>query len=692
MASTYEGQISNATLTGPISLGIRVPQYEYPSGVLRLGNIGSGESSARWMCQGGESGKSYTFGLYLVKNQNGTRYQIGTVTIGGNGGYAYTSVFSLPHCRAIENSYVYLGSSMVDGAMLKLIGTATVSITTQDVIYNVSIKANGYGSISADRLSGKPGTTVTLNVTPGVNARFTGFTKNPANLIISNNTFTMPNQSVSITANFTSYKGASAFSANDVEFGSESTVKLSNSYISIYKHYITWQIDSDHSYSMWTETGATSASFTIPTAWMETTPNAEQITLTISVDTYEGETKIGDTVTKSVLAIVPDSVVPTAGTFNINPYIVLYDNQQPVTITPSGYQPGAYATITSYTLLVNPSEEYTYSDGVFTIPNCGKSGAHHVQVGVVDSRGRTNNTSWAAGTFTVVPHTPPAILSCTAERCLTDGTPDEYGTYALVSGSVNLDELEGDGYDYNNTMFVYIRYYKASDPNNKYTGYTYRRWNTDLTFSNVIGGGDITVTDTWYIEIEAVDAYSGRDIKTIQVLSSPFSIHVKTGGRGVAFGKASEYSDAVEINPTWDLYYKGKILTDPAVMTGATAQTAGTSGLTPAPAAGDQEKYLRGDGTWQPITIPEVDPPTVLRCDLGTISSLPVTLAFADVTSDMTVIAYEVGTPKAFASRLDITTSDGSVTVSGTMATSGSSTVKLTLCNTNEVSPDATGE
>lgn len=34
------------------------------------------------------------------------------------------------------------------------------------------------------------------------------------------------------------------------------------------------------------------------------------------------------------------------------------------------------------------------------------------------------------------------------------------------------------------------------------------------------------------------------------------------------------------------------------VMTRATADAAGTSGLVPAPAAGEQNKYLRGDGTW----------------------------------------------------------------------------------------------
>lgn len=34
------------------------------------------------------------------------------------------------------------------------------------------------------------------------------------------------------------------------------------------------------------------------------------------------------------------------------------------------------------------------------------------------------------------------------------------------------------------------------------------------------------------------------------------------------------------------------------VMTGATADAAGTSGLVPAPAAREQDKYLRGDGVW----------------------------------------------------------------------------------------------
>lgn len=44
-----------------------------------------------------------------------------------------------------------------------------------------------------------------------------------------------------------------------------------------------------------------------------------------------------------------------------------------------------------------------------------------------------------------------------------------------------------------------------------------------------------------------------------------------------------------------------------AVMTGATAGAAGTKGLVPAPAAGHQNRFLRGDGAWQSVVTTEVE-------------------------------------------------------------------------------------
>ena len=44
-----------------------------------------------------------------------------------------------------------------------------------------------------------------------------------------------------------------------------------------------------------------------------------------------------------------------------------------------------------------------------------------------------------------------------------------------------------------------------------------------------------------------------------------------------------------------------------SVMIGASAETAGAAGLVPAPKAGDQTKFLRGDGTWAEVATIDAD-------------------------------------------------------------------------------------
>lgn len=49
--------------------------------------------------------------------------------------------------------------------------------------------------------------------------------------------------------------------------------------------------------------------------------------------------------------------------------------------------------------------------------------------------------------------------------------------------------------------------------------------------------------------------------------------------------------------PSGDIYDVGA-----GDMTGASASSAGAHGLVPAPAAGDHEKFLKGDGTWANVS------------------------------------------------------------------------------------------
>ena len=66
----------------------------------------------------------------------------------------------------------------------------------------------------------------------------------------------------------------------------------------------------------------------------------------------------------------------------------------------------------------------------------------------------------------------------------------------------------------------------------------------------------------------------------------------------VAFVDAVTNEDSVMIEHGGDMRRATLDKIKVSDMTGATANTAGTSGSVPAPSAGDHEKFLKGDGTW----------------------------------------------------------------------------------------------
>ena len=73
-------------------------------------------------------------------------------------------------------------------------------------------------------------------------------------------------------------------------------------------------------------------------------------------------------------------------------------------------------------------------------------------------------------------------------------------------------------------------------------------------------------------------------------------------------------------------------------MTGATADTAGTSGLVPVPAAGDQTKYLRGDGTWSSVV---AELPAQQLQDISDLQATVATLVDTDTGKSVATIAAE---------------------------------------------------
>ena len=69
-----------------------------------------------------------------------------------------------------------------------------------------------------------------------------------------------------------------------------------------------------------------------------------------------------------------------------------------------------------------------------------------------------------------------------------------------------------------------------------------------------------------------------------------------------------------------------------SVMTGATATTAGTEGYVPAPQSGDQNKFLRGDGTWADVEIPSNTQVFEVEVDNGVEHAAAIATAVGEAT------------------------------------------------------------
>lgn len=616
------------SMMSPASLHIDLGTDEYPNGSITLANMGLSRSNCRWRVTGGTYDTLYYFNLYLCDTYGNNKYSLGQLRCKSGSDTTGWSSFSV-NAPGLAGKSLFIVATTSSSASLNFYGRSNpVTVDTSYITYPITTKAVGNGTLTASATSAAAGTTITLTPTPGEEYKFSGYTTN-STVTITNNSFVMPRSAATIEALFEKAERASTFTLGDVEFGASSSIAFSNPYLSRYKHYVTWYINEQYTYSMWTEIGDTTASYIIPMTWMASVPDTTSITLNVSVDTYEGERQIDDTITQSANVIVPASVVPTAGTINISPLIVVQSEATNVVITPQNYAPGAYSSIVRYEMRLNPAETYSQSDTSFIVPRSLVSGTHTVQIDVIDSRGRRNTTP-ATETYLCIAYNPPAIIAYSAERCLGDGTPDTAGTYALISATATFDPMNDPRYPVGNQLFLNSKYYDRDTPNIKHVA------QSDMTSgtSYIIGNGALDTDHVYYVEFTATDTRTGIAVATAIIQFTPYSIHVKNGGRGVAFGKVSEIEKSVEINPEWDLYYKG-------------------------------------------IPLEVVRKPIV--CDFGTIRSLPVTKTFTGVTSNMEVFYSEFGTPSAFGNDIAVTVANNSVTISGTMQASTSSTARITV-------------
>ena len=273
-------------------------------------------------------------------------------------------------------------------------------------------------------------------------------------------------------------------------------------------------------------------------------PNGTSGTATIRADTYNGSTKIGSA-TKNFTLKVPSSVVPTLSGVSVTrvdgdvpeDWGVYVKGKSKATVQVNGAA-GAYgSTIKAYAI---SGGGYSGTTNPFTTGALNTAGEVTFTGKITDSRGRTASGS---ASITVEDYAPPVLTSVEAHRCNASGVLQDDGEYITLTAVFSGSTVGG---------------------RNAITG-KYRRMpeGGDWTSLSSLTSGQAVVfpasgDSTFSVEVQVSDAFTTIS-QAVVVNSVEFIMDFKAGGNGIAFGKAAEYDDLLDVQ--WDARFRGELAT-----------------------------------------------------------------------------------------------------------------------------------
>ena len=273
-------------------------------------------------------------------------------------------------------------------------------------------------------------------------------------------------------------------------------------------------------------------------------PNSTSGTATIRADTYNGSTKIGSA-SKNFTLKVPSSVVPTLSGVSVTRVdgdvpedwgvYVKGKSSAKVQINSAA---GAYgSTIKAYAI---SGGGYSGTTNPFTTGALNTAGEVAFTGKITDSRGRTASGS---ASITVEDYAPPVLTSVEAHRCNASGALQDDGEYITLTAVFSGSTVGG---------------------RNAITG-KYRRMpeGGDWTSLSSLASGQAVVfpasgDSTFSVEVQVSDAFTTIS-QAVIVNSVEFIMDFKAGGNGIAFGKAAEYDDLLDVQ--WDARFRGELAT-----------------------------------------------------------------------------------------------------------------------------------
>lgn len=376
--------------------------------------------------------------------------------------------------------------------------------------------------------------------------------KSSGNTALSVNIYSGSGESRDKTYSYSLYvvPAASTMSFGAFTMGSAGTIAVSRA-SSKYTHTITYRI-GNASGTIATKSSSTSISWNPSIELARQITNATQATGVLSIDTYNGSTKIAGK-EYSFTLYVPSSVKPSAtlsvSLVNSNSaingwgvYVKGYSKLS-YTVTASG----AYGASIASCQFTFAGKTVTGLSGTVSISAAGNFAP---SIKVTDSRGRSMTVK--GGSITVYDYNPPSIAQLAVQRCEENGTARNDGTYVCVQGRFNVGGSIGG----RNSVTAKCRYRAV---NGSWSGYT------TIQNSSAVIGGNMLATKTYQVEIVATDSVGEKKTVTVTVPTAEVAFHLRDGGMGAAFGKYAE-SDALEC--AWNASFGGNVAVAGALQVG----------------------------------------------------------------------------------------------------------------------------
>lgn len=356
---------------------------------------------------------------------------------------------------------------------------------------------------------------------------------------------------ITASANITldSIPRASSVSAGNMTMGTAGKINISRA-SSSFTHTLTYSFGNT-SGTIATKTTATSVSWTPSLSLANQIPNATSGTCTITCTTYNGNTNIGSK-TCTLSLSVPASVKPTISSLTASridgdvpsAWGIYVQTKSKVKLTINGAAGSYGSTIKSYSIT---GGGYSGSASTLTTGFLNNSGTITFQATVTDSRGRVS--AEATVSITVTAYSPPYFNSSLSQRCLSNGTLDDDGTYIHALVSFGYSTCGGK-----NTLKTSVQYKQVSAEQWTDAGVTFAS-NTAFTY----GKGQISTETSYDVRYTLEDEFSAISVQEI-VSTAAVVMDFKSGGKGVAIGKVSETDNTFEVAENWDVKVYGMLL------------------------------------------------------------------------------------------------------------------------------------